>query len=54
MFEAAVDAKKHIYMEKPAAVDPKGCLRVKAAALRADPTKRITIDYQQRYGKGLP
>jgi myo-inositol 2-dehydrogenase / D-chiro-inositol 1-dehydrogenase len=51
MFEAAVDAKKHIYMEKPAAVDPQGCLRVKAAALRADPTKRITVDYQQRYGK---
>jgi predicted dehydrogenase len=51
MFEAAVDAKKHIYMEKPAAVDAKGCLRVKAASLRADPTKRITVDYQQRYGK---
>ena len=49
-FEAAVDAKKHIFMEKPAAVDPAGCLKVKAAALRADPTKRISVDYQQRYG----
>jgi len=51
MFEAAVDAKKHIYMEKPAAVNPAGCRRVKAAALRADPNKRITVDFQQRYGK---
>jgi predicted dehydrogenase len=51
MFEAAVDAKKHIFMEKPAGVDPEGCHRVKAAALRADPTKRISVDYQQRYGK---
>ena len=51
MFEAAVEARKHIYMEKPAAADPQGCLRVKAAALKADPTKRITVDFQQRYGK---
>ncbi len=51
MFEAAVKARKHIYMEKPAAVDPEGCRRVKAAALTADPSKRITVDYQQRYGK---
>jgi len=51
MFEAAVEARKHIYMEKPAAVDPKGCLRVKAAALKADPAKRISVDFQQRYGK---
>ncbi len=51
MFEAAVDAKKHIFMEKPAAVDAEGCHRVKAAALRADPSKRISVDYQQRYGK---
>lgn len=51
MFEAAVDARKHIFMEKPAAADAAGCLRVKKAALRADPTKRISVDYQQRYGK---
>jgi predicted dehydrogenase len=50
-FEAAVNVRKHIFMEKPAAVDAAGCRRVKAAALRADPTKRITVDYQQRYGK---
>lgn len=50
-FEAAVDARKHIFMEKPAAVDAAGCHRVIAAARRADKSKRITVDYQQRYGK---
>jgi len=50
-FELAVQAKKHIFMEKPAAADAKGCLRVLKAAKTADPTKRITVDFQQRYGK---
>jgi myo-inositol 2-dehydrogenase / D-chiro-inositol 1-dehydrogenase len=50
-FEAAVKARKHIYMEKPAGVNAAGCRRVVEAAKRADPTKRITVDYQQRYGK---
>jgi myo-inositol 2-dehydrogenase/D-chiro-inositol 1-dehydrogenase len=50
-FEAAVKARKHIFMEKPAGVDPAGCRRVIEAAKKADPKKRISIDYQQRYGK---
>jgi len=50
-FEAAVKSRKHIFMEKPAGVDPAGCRRVAAAGREADKTKRITIDYQQRYGK---
>src|ERR1041384_8105322 len=50
-FELAVAARKHIFMEKPAGVDPAGCKRVIAAAKKADPHKRITVDYQQRYGK---
>jgi len=50
-FEAAVDAKKHIFLEKPAAVDAAGCQRVLRAAKRADKTKRISVDFQQRYGK---
>jgi predicted dehydrogenase len=50
-FEMAVKARKHIFMEKPAAADAKGCLRVLKAAKMADPTKRITVDFQQRYGK---
>jgi len=32
-------------------VDPAGCRRVVAAAKQADKTKRISVDYQQRYGK---
>ncbi|MBI3208858.1 MAG: Gfo/Idh/MocA family oxidoreductase [Candidatus Solibacter usitatus] len=50
-FEAAVQARKHIFMEKPAGVDAKGCRRIVEAAKKADKTKRITVDYQQRYGK---
>src|SRR5580704_4089698 len=49
-FEAAVKSRKHIFMEKPAGVDPAGVRRVVAAAKKADPAKRITVDYQQRYG----
>jgi myo-inositol 2-dehydrogenase / D-chiro-inositol 1-dehydrogenase len=49
-FEKAVKARKHIFMEKPAGVDPAGVRRVIAAAKTADPAKRITVDYQQRYG----
>jgi predicted dehydrogenase len=50
-FEAAVKAKKHIFLEKPAGVDAAGCRRVLNAAKKADPTKRISMDFQQRYGK---
>jgi predicted dehydrogenase len=49
-FEAAVAAKKHIFCEKPAGVDVAGCKRVLAAARKADKSKRISFDYQQRYG----
>src|SRR5262245_23785804 len=49
-FEKAVKARKHIFMEKPAGVDPAGCRRVIEAAKTADKTKRISVDYQQRYG----
>ncbi|MBM3739046.1 MAG: Gfo/Idh/MocA family oxidoreductase [Acidobacteria bacterium] len=49
-FEAAVDARKHIFMEKPAAVNAEGCHRVLRAARKADKSKRITVDFQQRYG----
>jgi predicted dehydrogenase len=50
-FEAAVKARKHIFLEKPAAVDAAGCRRVLEAAKKADPNKRISVDFQQRYGK---
>ena len=50
-FEAATAARKHIFMEKPVAVDPAGCRRVMAAVKQADKSKRISVDFQQRYGK---
>lgn len=50
-FEAAVKARKHIFCEKPAGVDAAGCKRVLEASKKADPAKRISFDYQQRYGR---
>lgn len=50
--EAAISAKKHIFLEKPVAIDAAGCRRVDAAARRADPSKDIVVGFQQRYGPG--
>jgi predicted dehydrogenase len=50
MLEAAVEARKHIYCEKPMGVDVEGCRRVIAAGRRADPKKCISVGFQQRYG----
>lgn len=50
MFEAAVEARKHIYCEKPAGVDVEGVRRVIAAGRKADPKKNIAFGFQQRYG----
>lgn len=50
MLEAAVDARKHIFCEKPMGVDVEGCRRVIAAGRRADPSKCISVGFQQRYG----
>jgi len=50
-FSAAVAARKHIFMEKPAGADAAGCRQVMEAARKADPTKRISVDFQQRYGR---
>jgi predicted dehydrogenase len=49
-FEAAVQAKKHIYCEKPMGVDVKGVQKVIAASRKADPSKTISVGFQQRYG----
>lgn len=49
-FEAAVKSGKHIYMEKPAAVDVAGCKRVMRAADSAPRHINITFGFQQRYG----
>jgi predicted dehydrogenase len=50
-FELAGASAKHIYMEKPVAVDTTGCRRMKAAAEKVDAGKRISVGFQQRYGK---
>ncbi|MCC6859597.1 MAG: Gfo/Idh/MocA family oxidoreductase [Bryobacterales bacterium] len=50
MLEAAVEARKHIYCEKPMGVDLAGCKRVIAAGRKADPKKCLSVGFQQRYG----
>jgi predicted dehydrogenase len=50
MLEAAVQARKHVYCEKPMGVDLAGCKRVIAAGRKADPKKCISVGFQQRYG----
>jgi myo-inositol 2-dehydrogenase/D-chiro-inositol 1-dehydrogenase len=50
MLEAAIQAKKHIYCEKPVGVDVSGVKRALAASAKADPTKTIAFGFQQRYG----
>jgi predicted dehydrogenase len=50
MLEAAVDAKKHIYCEKPMGVDPEGCFQAMRAGRKCDPKKNLSVGFQQRYG----
>jgi len=49
--EAAVKAGKHIYIEKPAAVDVEGCRRVMRAADSANRKLNITFGFQRRYAE---
>ncbi|MDX2151880.1 MAG: Gfo/Idh/MocA family oxidoreductase [Bryobacteraceae bacterium] len=50
MLEAAIEAKKHVYCEKPMGVDVEGCKRVIRAGRKADAKKCISVGFQQRYG----
>jgi myo-inositol 2-dehydrogenase / D-chiro-inositol 1-dehydrogenase len=50
MLEAAIQARKHIYCEKPIGVDVPGVQRAMAAGKKADPAKTIAVGFQQRYG----
>lgn len=50
MLEAAVEAKKHVYCEKPMGVDPEGCFQVIRTGRKADPKLCISVGFQQRYG----
>jgi predicted dehydrogenase len=47
-FEAAVNAKKHVFMEKPVAVDPVGCRRVMAAGQKAKELGLAVVSGTQR------
>lgn len=52
-FEAAVQAGKHVFMEKPVAVDPVGCRRVLAAGEVAKQKNLMVIaGTQRRHQKG--
>ena len=48
-FEAAVEARKHIYCEKPAGADVAGVKRLERAGARSDGTKTIQFGFQQRF-----
>jgi len=50
MLAAAVQARKHIYCEKPMGVDLAGIKQVIAAGRKADPKKCLSVGFQQRYG----
>ena len=47
--EAAVNANKHIYCEKPASVDVAGCKRVERAGVKANGKMSIVIGFQIRH-----
>lgn len=47
--EAAVDAGKHIYCEKPVSVDVAGCKRVERAGMKANGKLSIAIGFQIRH-----
>jgi predicted dehydrogenase len=48
--EAAIQAKKHVYCEKPMGVDVAGCKRVIAAGRKAGKQQCVSVGFQQRYG----
>lgn len=48
-FAAAVQARKHIYCEKPAGADVAGILKLQKAGESADPSKTIQFGFQQRF-----
>ncbi len=50
MLEAAIQARKNIYCEKPIGVDVPGVERAIAAGRKADKSKDIAVGFQQRYG----
>ena len=50
MLDAAIQARKHVYCEKPMGVNLEGVKRIIAASRKADPKKNVSVGFQQRYG----
>ncbi|MGA2740041.1 MAG: Gfo/Idh/MocA family oxidoreductase [Bryobacteraceae bacterium] len=50
MLAAAIEARKHVYCEKPMGVDLEGVTKIIAASRKADPKKNVSVGFQQRYG----
>ena len=50
MLAAAIQARKHVYCEKPMGVDLEGVKTIIAASRKADPKKNVSVGFQQRYG----
>jgi predicted dehydrogenase len=50
MLAAAIEARKHVYCEKPMGVDLEGVKKIIAASRKADPKKNVSVGFQQRYG----
>jgi predicted dehydrogenase len=50
MLEAAIQARKHVFCEKPMGVDLEGCKRAIRAGRRAGPKQCVSVGFQQRYG----
>jgi len=50
MLAAAIQARKHVYCEKPMGVDLEGVQTIIAAGRQADPRKNVSVGFQQRYG----
>ncbi len=48
-FEAAAKSGKHIYVEKPAAIDVEGCRRIMRAADSMDRKFNVVFGFQRRY-----
>lgn len=48
-FEAAVDAKKHVYLEKPVSVDTAGAQRVLKAGKIGDGSLTMMVGFQSRF-----
>lgn len=49
--EATLDAKKHVYLEKPVATDVRGCKKVMALAPKADNRVSAGVGFQIRSGR---